>query len=734
MRELTQQEREFFDLLARLIDAPLQSRDEENLTPEQRLESRMKQLPYAVEYAIVTYSHRQAPDLFAGEPSDRFAFVSYVDAAEDLTNAGTYYHGRSFLIDYEFSAKAASLSQFGDNSVPDGAVLAEVEDWMRQRGLFEPSEDNPDPHFAERAFVVNVFVPAFGVGALQHLHPQKPYYRYVVDFELVTSKGRVIIEVDGREYHDPSVISRERFEYELKRQNELQRLGIGLLRFAARRVLQEPETVAEELKSHVSVAAQMRLFPSRPDGGSEQSTQILQSALALAQWLRPVQLSLLLGLSRSLGKSEYVVLDRSSQSTLLFLAAHDLMCVAHRLQRLYGVCIGFPGALRILSPEGPNRQILNAYLEAVERGPDGIEADRPASSVNCETAEASVLPTNCDLVFELSREGRIPLVPEGGTTDVLGQECKNVPTLRARFKALTLERPGPRNSIRPKDLRKRLLDYFARRLLRIPALYHYHDPEHPKSEERQYELVRRVLQGFPVFGIMPTGRGKSVAFQVPAFLLPGGALVVSPLRSLMRDQLDDLRLWRGVNGVQAIRYGMMRAEKEQAMDDFFYGYTKLLYVSPERLQEIRFSTNLAKAASVAHVSFVAIDEAHCVSEWGHDFRLSYMHIPHFMDDLRQAQQGEPCPIVALTATASPPVRADVCSILNLNESDVRQSGDFIAEANIDRTELSLSVHKVKGASYPHDRQKALKEVLVDVLPRALHHNHGLSDWREIARG
>jgi len=144
--------------------------------------------------------------------------------------------------------------------------------------------------------------------------------------------------------------------------------------------------------------------------------------------------------------------------------------------------------------------------------------------------------------------------------------------------------------------------------------------------------------------------------------------------------------------------------KDRAIDDFLRGRVRLLYVSPERLQEIRFSTRLAKAAATAHVSFVAIDETHCVSEWGHDFRLSYMEIPHFLKRIRKQQEVHDCPIVALTATASPPVQRDVCSILELQSADVRHAGHFLAEANIDRTELSLSVHSVDGADYPRDRQ------------------------------
>ena len=146
-----------------------------------------------------------------------------------------------------------------------------------------------------------------------------------------------------------------------------------------------------------------------------------------------------------------------------------------------------------------------------------------------------------------------------------------------------------------------------------------------------------------------------------------------------------------LNAISSVSYDMDRSEKDSVIEDFIHGYTRLLYVSPERLQEIKFSRKLAKAAAAASVSFLAIDKAHCVSEWGHDFRLSYMHIPYFLEDLSQQQPEQACPIVALTATASPPVLRDVCAILRLKSDNIRNGGDLVAEANVDRTELSLSV-------------------------------------------
>ncbi|MEO2030749.1 MAG: DEAD/DEAH box helicase, partial [Planctomycetaceae bacterium] len=656
--------RELLDVVSRLIDTRLQSPDEENLTAQQKLESRFKQVAPSVEFALIKRLACQAADLFAIPPEDRFKNHGYIDVADDLTNLGPYYQGPSFLIDYAFRPDVASMVTSNESFSP---VPPEVDEWLREHGLFEASEDNPDPHFAERAFIVNVFVPAFGTGPLAFIEPQKRFAPYIVDFQLPTTNGPVIIEVDGREYHDREQIGEDRFEYELDRQNQLHALGYPVFRYPARRILQEPQSVIDELKQHVTPHAptQLNLFDDMPDDSPVRTLTALQDAVAFCQWFRPIQLGLLLSLSSDSEVGTFTISDRTSHPGLVYVALYELGILLARAQKMYGVVGNWPETVVIQCDVVGGAELVEEFQNVVRGGPDRHSVtELPFQIDEQPTRDADA---DADLVVDLSREGRIPLVPEGDTQDVLGRESCNVATLRARIRAMSVDRASQMNSLRPVDLSKPLVDYFARRHLRIPALYHHHDPENPKTEYRQYELIRLILEERSVLGIMPTGRGKSLAFQLPGLLLPGGALVVSPLRALMRDQKQDLRVSRGVNAVESISYDMARSEKDQAMDDFLHGYTQLLYVSPERLQEIKFARKLAEAASIAHVSFLAIDEAHCVSEWGHDFRLSYMHIPHFVEDLVERQSGAKCPIVALTATASPPVRKDVCGILALDE-------------------------------------------------------------------
>ena len=170
----------------------------------------------------------------------------------------------------------------------------------------------------------------------------------------------------------------------------------------------------------------------------------------------------------------------------------------------------------------------------------------------------------------------------------------------------------------------------------------------------QEEIIRAVLSGSDTLVVMPTGGGKSLCYQIPGLMLPGITIVVSPLIALMKDQVDALNR-RGV-GATTINSTIDFAEVRQRLTDLRYGKYKLLYVAPERFESIRFLEMMKEI----DVSLFAVDEAHCISEWGHDFRPSYLRLNEAIDGV-----GRP-PVIALTATATPFVQEDVIAQLGLS--------------------------------------------------------------------
>ena len=193
----------------------------------------------------------------------------------------------------------------------------------------------------------------------------------------------------------------------------------------------------------------------------------------------------------------------------------------------------------------------------------------------------------------------------------------------------------------------------------------------------QSGLVDAILAGRDVLGVMPTGAGKSVCFQIPATLLPGVTIVISPLISLMRDQVDALN----DAGIPAAYVNTTQGGDEQAMvlAQAAQGDIKLLYVAPERLETERFRN----FATRVPISLVAVDEAHCVSQWGQDFRSSYLGIGEFIAGL----PARPT-VAAFTATATERVRRDIIGILGLNAPQVTVTG-------FDRENLYFDVLKIE---------------------------------------
>src|ERR1700755_1273864 len=181
----------------------------------------------------------------------------------------------------------------------------------------------------------------------------------------------------------------------------------------------------------------------------------------------------------------------------------------------------------------------------------------------------------------------------------------------------------------------------------------------------QEAIITNILAGNDTFVIMPTGGGKSMCYQLPALMSDGTAIVISPLIALMKNQVDQLRAFGGSDSIaHFLNSSLTKAEVAKVKEDDLSGVTKLLYVAPESLTK----QDNVDFLRLNQVSFVAVDEAHCISEWGHDFRPEYRKIRQVISNI-----GDDIPIIALTATATPKVQQDIQKNLQMNNATIYKS-------------------------------------------------------------
>ena len=178
----------------------------------------------------------------------------------------------------------------------------------------------------------------------------------------------------------------------------------------------------------------------------------------------------------------------------------------------------------------------------------------------------------------------------------------------------------------------------------------------------QEEIIQSALHGYDTLALMPTGGGKSICFQIPALSRDGLCLVISPLIALIKDQVQNLNS-RGIKSL-AVYSGMSYQQIDAALDNAIYGDYKFLYVSPERLQTPLFKSR----ASKMNINFLVVDEAHCISQWGYDFRPAYLEICNIKEIIGNV------PIIALTATATKLVADDIVQKLGFGEHKTISTG------------------------------------------------------------
>ena len=248
----------------------------------------------------------------------------------------------------------------------------------------------------------------------------------------------------------------------------------------------------------------------------------------------------------------------------------------------------------------------------------------------------------------------------------------------------------------------------------------------------QEDIIRSIGEGRDTLGLMPTGGGKSITFQVPALAQEGLCLVITPLIALMKDQVRNLRE-RGIKAT-AIYSGMTHEEIVIALENCIFGNYKFLYVSPERLDTEIFQIKLRSM----HVSLITVDESHCISQWGYDFRPAYLKIA----DIRQLLPG--VPVIALTATATPEVVSDIQQRLQFRQENVfrmsfeRKNLAYVVRHTEDKeSELLHILQRVNGSGIVYTRNRKKTKEISQFLNRnyitATFYHAGLNDETKDSR-
>lgn len=242
---------------------------------------------------------------------------------------------------------------------------------------------------------------------------------------------------------------------------------------------------------------------------------------------------------------------------------------------------------------------------------------------------------------------------------------------------------------------------------------------YPDFRGIQREIIESIGSGKDTLGLMPTGGGKSLTFQVPALAQKGVCIVISPLISLMKDQVDHLR--RNNIGAAAIYSGMRRDDIVATLENCIFGSTKLLYIAPERIGSDLFKAKIKHM----NVSFITVDEAHCISQWGYDFRPSYLQIAEIRKLVPNA------PVLALTATATPEVIDDIQKQLGFKTQNVfrmsfeRKNLAYVVRKTEDKeSELVHILQCVEGSAIVYVRSRKRTKQIAELL----HNNNISSTW------
>lgn len=528
-------------------------------------------------------------------------------------------------------------------------------DYFENWNTKERKNSHGDENYLEIEFVKEVLSRVLKDTGLSFVKPQYSIQGYLADF-MVKGQNEYVIEVDGFE---KLTTSPDAFSNFLHRQNVFQNAGYPVFRFSHADITKNWEKAARTLVQAFSkdnvLINHLHQTQRRTLLGVDRQLP-LPCPSDLVDLFFGAQGHFALTLLPSCGALNQVVLRDSLGLPFpwLALALSSLYQWLDGIEKLFDVRFDLP-SLKVIGPPGQGIQTLHPKVVLADAAPD---------------SDATLNVTQEDIWHHLASNRLPPFEFQ-----------------RQRFRSF---QQSSLNTVRD------AVSHFAK------SIFGY-----DSTHEDQDKVFRRVFSGLPTLALMPTGSGKSFCYWLPALLRPGLTIVISPLNALMRDQILSLQE-HGVNSAAVINSDLQGDEKTALYLDAQTGKLRMLFIAPERMRIRKFREELALVLAHVPVNYLVIDEAHCVSEWGHDFRPSYLGISKFAGHLRE--KNPDMSIIALTATAGLEVKKDMLRVLCMSKKDI------VAAKQFDRPNLSYQIIKVSGYQ---EKLEAYKQVLSTFLPTAM---------------
>ena len=617
-----------------------------------------RSLPADSRRVVAQLASRLAPELIKPVWEDRTLPLEASYAGRPSVRLCT---GVSVIPDFEDEREAAW----------PWAEAVDRDDFYR-RYPFLRQESSTSEHFAEREFVEKVLMRTLGEAGLARVEAQVEFIDQNggtrrIDFVLHGTRDYAI-EIEGATYHAESSIGSKKFADEKLRQRSLAAAGYVYQPFAYSEVKSGGalNSFGAICDADPALRALSRLRLRTKSDDRREAADYLETTPVL---LRQLHVIVLATLERG-GEDCHLCVERDELG-LVAVAFGDVLTLLHSVASLRNEVVELP---HVRLSYGPAFDMSNSALPIYFDNPDWA-SDRRDNRLAALPSEALTIDDGQSGVsFSLAW----PLVGLAARYAVEIDALRRTPC-----------------EYEQGDAPKQHLDTLAR----------WFFPEVASLHPEQAAIINGVLRGGSKLVILPTAYGKSLCFQLPALIRPGLVIVICPLRALMQDQIESLC----ANGIAAaislsmIDDAIAKAAKFRRLSS---GSERLLYISPERMLVRTFVDEVAAHSAAWQVWALAVDEAHCVSEWGHDFRPAYLYIDKFR---RRLAAHRPVVLVALTATASALVREDVLQVLAIE-------GPAEQLRNSDRREISFSVH---AAASPEGRDETFVDVLGRRVPQAL---------------